>query len=278
MTETAATYPVTSIDDGRIGVYRNLKDRELARLEGRFIAEGEMVVRRLLASRYAAESLLVAERQLAKILPFVPQDVPVYVAPPDLLSAIIGFNFHLGIIACGRRGEGPALDEAVVGLPPHATAVVLSEITKPDNMGALLRISSAFGADVVIAGQDCCDAFYRESIRVSMGTIFSLNLVRSPDLPADVARLKAAHGFETVGAVLAEGAVPLAQARRSPRTALMFGNEAQGLRPGLADLCDRKVVIPMQLGTDSLNVAVAAAVFLYHYTQVEDAGEMPATR
>ncbi|MCE5279349.1 MAG: RNA methyltransferase [Planctomycetaceae bacterium] len=269
MPESPATYFVTTIDDERIGVYRNLKDRELARLEGRFIAEGEMVVRRLLASRYGVESVLVADRQADKILPHVPPEVPVYIAPADLLSAIVGFHFHLGIIACGRRGQAVTLEAAAAGLAPRATAVVLSEITKPDNMGALLRISSAFGADMVIVGPDCCDAFYRQSIRVSMGTIFSLNLVRSADLAADVAALKGSHAFEAVGAVLADDAEALASARHGGRTALLFGNEAQGLRSDFAALCDRKVVIPMQLGTDSLNVAVAAAVFLYHYTQVQ---------
>jgi tRNA G18 (ribose-2'-O)-methylase SpoU len=257
---------VHSLDDPAVSDYRNLKDRELARAGGKFIAEGELVVRRLLASDFAVESVLLAERRVAEIAPLVPPHVPIYSAGAGVVDRILGFQFHSGVIAVGRRKPSPSLDAVARAWGPAATLVVLPEVNKTDNLGALLRICGAFGADAVLLGPRCCDPFYRESARVSMGAVFVLPLVRSADLAADLSGLRQRWGVELVATVLDESAEALAGAARGPRLGLLFGNEAQGLGPELTALCDRKVRIPMKLGTDSLNVAIAAAVFLYHFT------------
>jgi tRNA G18 (ribose-2'-O)-methylase SpoU len=257
---------VQSLDDPAVADYRNLKDRELARAEGKFIAEGELVVRRLLASDFAVESVLLAERRVAEIAPLVPPHVPVYSAGAAVVDRILGFPFHSGVIAVGRRKPSPSLEAVARTWGPRVTLVVLPEVNKTDNLGALLRISGAFGADAVLLGPRCCDPFYRESARVSMGAVFVLPLVRSTDLAADLTDLRQRWGVELAATVLDESAEVLARAARGPRLGLLFGNEAQGLGPDLVALCDRQVRIPMKLGTDSLNVAIAAAVFLFHFT------------
>ena len=263
-----AIIPISSLDDPRIAPYTRLKERDLSREGGRFIAEGELVVRRLLASSYAAESLLVATRRLDEIAPFVPSDVPIYAAGHELVNQIVGFKFHSGILAVGLRGQAPSLDELAGrwGAEP-LTLVICPEVEKTDNMGSLIRIASAFGADAMVLGEHCCDPFYRQSVRVSMGTIFSMPLVRSAKLTDDLLCLRDSHGFELFATLLSPDAEPLAGCRRSERMAILFGNEAQGLRPEHVAACQRRVVIPMQRGTDSLNVSVSAGVFLYHFTQ-----------
>jgi len=133
-------------------------------------------------------------------------------------------------------------------------------------LGSLLRITGAFVADAVILGERCCDPFYREPICVSMGAVFHLKLVQSRGLLADLRRLRERWGVQLVGSVLDDKAEPLAGAARPERLALLFGNEAQGLGADCLALCDRQVTIPMKLGADSLNVAVAADVFLHHFT------------
>jgi tRNA G18 (ribose-2'-O)-methylase SpoU len=230
------------------------------------------VVRRLLASDFPVESVLLAERRVAEIAPLVPPHVPVYAAAARAVDQILGFPFHSGVIAVGRRKPSASLEAVAGAWGPRATVVVLPEVNKTDNLGALLRISGAFGADAVLLGPRCCDPFYRESARVSMGAVFVLPLVRSADLAADLADLRRRWGVELVATVLDDSAEALAGAARPPRLGLLFGNEAQGLSPEQVALCDRKVRIPMKLGTDSLNVAVAAAVFLYHFTMGQGNG------
>jgi tRNA G18 (ribose-2'-O)-methylase SpoU len=260
--------PVDSLDDPRVAPYRALKDRELARSGDRFIAEGEHVVRRLIESDYPVESLLLARKRAAAVAPLAPPDVPAYVVDDALIHGVVGYKFHSGVMAVGRRKPPLSLDAfmAARAAAQRLTLVVLPDIANTENLGSLVRITAAFGADALVLGQHSCDPFWRQAVRVSMGTIFSLPLVRSDDLLADLHALRGRWGVELAAAVVGESAEPLAHARRGERLGLLFGNEAQGLGADYVAACHRRVTIPMHLGTDSLNVAVAAAVFLYHFT------------
>ena len=262
--------PIDSPDDPRIADYRLLKERELAEGGGKFIAEGELVSRRLLESDYPVESVLLAEHRVERIAPLVGPGAAIYAAPAGVVEAIVGYKFHSGVLACGRRKPPAALGDLAAAWPEDVTLVILPEVTKLDNLGSLLRVSGAFGAGAVILGPRCCDPFYRKALRVSMGAVFSLSLYRSADLAGDLVRLRQRWSVELVATVLDEDAQPLDEVRRVRRVGLLLGNEGFGLRPGEVELCDRKVRIPMKLGTDSLNVAAAAAVFLYHFTRPVD--------
>jgi tRNA G18 (ribose-2'-O)-methylase SpoU len=256
---------ISSLDDPRISAYRNLKDRELARGGNRFIAEGEHLVRRLLASDFPVESVLLASRRAAEIVPLVDETVPVYVMPDPIVNQVVGFKFHSGVIACGRRKAGSSLKDLIGSLPPRATLVICPDINNSENLGSLIRLAAGFGADGMILGPECCDPFFRRSIRVSMGAVFQLNLYQSSDLMADLRRLSNEWQFDLAAAVLDESAEPLSGSTRGQRLALLFGNEAQGLSRDIMAACHRRITIPMHLGTDSLNVSVAAGVFLYHF-------------
>ena len=170
-------------------------------------------------------------------------------------------------MAVGVRPPSPTIDDLVARAADRPlTLVVCPEIEKTDNLGALIRIAAAFGVDAMILGQRSCDPFFRQSVRVSMGSAFVLPIVRSDDLARDLSRLRE-FGVDVVATVLDPRATPLDQAHRGRRLAIVLGNEAQGLGEEWLRHADRQVTIPMKLGTDSLNVAVAAGVFLYHYTR-----------
>jgi len=102
------------------------------------------------------------------------------------------------------------------------------------------------------------------SIRVSLGAVFTLPIVRLARWPEDLHDLRA-DGIELVAAVLEPGATPLARFEPPNRAALLFGAEGPGLSPAARALCDHRVTIPMSRGADSLNVATAAAIFLYAF-------------
>ena len=261
--------PINSFDDPRLAPYRNLKDKELAHDGGRFIAEGEQVVRRLLVSAVKTESLLVADRKAKAIAPLVPAGVTMFVASDEMVEQIIGFEFHSGVLACGVRPTSPALENVLSkAVDSSRTVVVCTKITNSENLGSLIRISAGFGVAAMLLGEQCCDPFFRQTVRVSMGSAFVLPMVRSEDVVADMRRLKTDFGFELVATVLDREAQSLADAERSPKTALVFGGEADGLEPRQIAACDRRITIPMRRGTDSLNVSVAAGIFLYHFVDV----------
>jgi len=258
---------VTSLQDLRISDYRKLKDRELARESDRFIAEGEYIVRRLLASDYRCESVFLEERREAEIAPIVPAGIPVFVAPTEVYRQIVGYKFNSGVLAVGRRRPDVTLYNLPALSNSTCTLVICPEIASVANMGSLIRTSAAFGVDAMLLGERCCDPFWRQSVRVSMGTVFSIPLVRTDSLLRDLGRLRKEWGFELAAAVLDPAAEPLEHAARSPRLGLLFGNEAQGLEAQHLNAIDRKLTIPMRHGIDSLNVVVAAGIFLYHLTR-----------
>ena len=258
---------VESLDDPRVALYRNLKDRELERRGRHFIAEGEHLVRRLLSSDFPIDSVMLAERRVAEIAPIVPDHIPVYAVPQSLMNEILGLKFHSGVLACARRKVRQTLDQVVPRDRPRLTLVICPDISNVENIGSLIRLAAGFGADAMILGERCHDPFWRQSVRVSMGTIFRLPLLQSDDLARDMRRLRAEWGVEMIASVLDPDAEPLEHATRGDRIGILFGGEAQGLERQWVDACDRRVTIPMHHGTDSLNVATAAAVFLYHFTR-----------
>ncbi len=251
------------MNDPRLRPYTALKDRQLAAEAGLFVCEGEHNVRRLLASKYEAVSLLIAEHRLASWAGDVCDGTTIYTASNDLLSEVVGFAFHLGVLACGVR---PA-DKPVTSLLPARTLVVLPEIRNVENLGLIVRAAHGLGADGLLLSDIGCDPFARRAIRVSMGSVFGLPIVRSGDLGADLKLLRDAHGMALVAAVLDEESQPLDRYVRpvgSGGVALVLGNEPDGLERHWVDLCDQKVTIPMSAGVDSLNVAVAAGIVLHH--------------
>ena len=144
------------------------------------------------------------------------------------------------------------------------TVVVLEDLVDVDNLGAMVRNAAAFGADALLLSPRAADPFYRKAIRVSMGSVFTLPIVRAERWPDDLAGAPAAQGLTLVAAVLDEAAVPLGRFTWPPRAALLLGSEGPGphrrrqrcLRSPGDDPDGRE-------RADSLNVATAGALFLY---------------
>ena len=269
---------IDSLDDPRVAAYHDLKAQRLVRDGNLFIAEGTKIVERLLASDYRTQSVLIAERREAEWAAKVPADVPLYVIPQELGEQLTGFNFHVGVLACGRRKPSRSLDEALQEkrvfptLAPASaeqarlTVVVCPNCDNPENLGAIIRIGAAFGIDALLLGRGCCDPFSRRVLRVSMGAALRLSILESPDLERDLRRLRDEWQVKLFATVLDDAAEPLVQVAKPLRLALLFGNEADGLDARWQTLCDRRLTISMQPGTDSLNVAIAAGIFLHHFS------------
>jgi tRNA G18 (ribose-2'-O)-methylase SpoU len=255
---------VSSPDDPRLSDYQQLNERNLIRQSGRFIAEGDKVVERLLASRYEVASLLADESWADRLQPLLPPDTPVYVAPQALIEQTIGFNFHRGVLAAGRRGNPLRLSDVLTGLGPKSTIVVCHDIHDPSNLGTLIRTAAAFGVSAILLGRECAYAFSRRVLRVSMGAVLQIPVIESSDLHADL-RLLGELGFEIVATVLDPTAKLLREAKRGDRLAILFGSEGHGLGESWLAHCSQRVTLPMHGNVDSLNVAVASAVFLYHF-------------
>jgi tRNA G18 (ribose-2'-O)-methylase SpoU len=256
---------VTSVDDPRIALYRNLKKTNATRWSGLFVVEGEKLVERLVASPYPVESVLATERLAERIGAALPDGIPLYVVPDPLADLLVGFNFHQGVLACGRRLPAPDSDIILSRAGEEWTVVACPDVQDPENLGNILRISAAFGVAAVLLGPRAADHLSRRVLRVSMGAALRLPIIPRADLEDWLRGLKDRWSARLVATVLDPRAEPLAAIERSRRTVLLLGSEGHGLTPEYLALADRQVTIPMHLGTDSLNVAVAAGIFLYHF-------------
>ncbi len=255
---------LNSLDDPRLETFRHLKDTNRTRWTGRFIAEGEKLVRRLLASDFPIESVLLSERFVPQWQSLLPPDLPVLIVPDEMVEPLVGFNFHRGILACGRR-KPPVSLAVLLPLDKTVTLVVCPEVQDPENLGSILRLAAAFDVEGVLVGQGSADPFSRRVLRVSMGAALGVPVVESREIEADLRQLAGPLALELVATVLDPAAEPLASAARPKRLALLLGSEGHGLRPEWIAVCARRITIPMPGEADSLNVAVAAGIFLYHF-------------
>ncbi len=248
---------VDDVADPRVDDYRDLTaaDRRPDRPGGRglVIAEGVVVVRRLLTSPYPVRSLLGMPRRLAE-LDLSDVDVPAYTTDADTMARIVGFHLNRGVLAVADRAPTPSVADLARG----RVLAVLEGVNDHENLGALFRNAAALGVDGVLLGPRCADPLYRRSVRVSMGHVLRVPFAALPgSWPAS---LSALTDHTIVALTPAPDAVPLAEARLGGRVALLLGAEGPGLTVEAQEVAHLRVRIPMTAGVDSLNVATAAAV------------------
>lgn len=249
--------------DPRVDDFRDLTaaDRRPDRPGGRglVVAEGVVVVRRLIESAYPVRSVLGVPRRLDELAgDLAPLDVPAYAADATTMAAVVGFHLNRGVLAVADRAEARRPETLVAGA---RVVAVLEAVGDHENLGALFRNAAALGVDAVLLGPRCSDPLYRRSVRVSMGHVLRVPFASLPEpWPASLAVLRAA-GFTVAALTPASYAVPLAAAGLAGgRVALLLGTEGAGLSPAALAAADMRVRIPMMAGVDSLNVATAAAV------------------
>lgn len=260
-----AVFHVDDPGDPRIADYRNVPDPALLEQRHVFIAEGRLVVRRLLASRrLVARSVMVteaAQRSLDELLD--PEGaIPVFVVPQAVMNGVTGYNMHRGCLAIGERPPLPEWRHLAAGA---AHLVVLERVANADNVGSVFRNAAAFGAGAVLLGPACADPLYRKAIRTSMGAALSLPYAHATPWPGALRALRA-DGIRVVGLTPSRDAGPLRDVLgdgRGARVALVAGHEGDGLTSEAMEACDALARIPMACGVDSLNVATAVAVALY---------------
>lgn len=251
--------------DPRLADYRDLRDVELRKhLEaehGLFLAEGEKVVRRAVEGGHEPRSFLMAPRWLDGLGDVLDRtDAPCYVLSEALAEHVTGFHVHRGALASLERRALPSLDEVLDGA---RSVLVLEDVVDHTNVGAIFRCGAALGFDAVVLAPRCADPLYRRAVKVAMGAVFSLPWTRLEDWHGAVPALSE-RGFTTVALTLADDAVPVEDAVRGvERLALVLGSEGHGLSRRWETSAERRAVIPMAAGIDSLNVAAAAAVACY---------------
>lgn len=270
MTDVQDVLDIQDPDDPRLDDFRDLNsvDRrpDLPTGKGLVIAEGVLVVQRMLASRFTPFALLGTDRRLTELEEDLAgaRDIqaPYYRVSADVMARVVGFHLNRGVLAAARRVPEPSVAEVI---DTARTVAVLEGVNDHENLGSIFRNAAGLSVDAVVFGSGCADPLYRRAVRVSMGHALVVPYARATDWPADLVKLKQC-GFRLLAMTPHGNARPLAEAMAGvcgERVAVLVGAEGPGLTPAALRRSDVRVRIPMSRGTDSLNVATAAALAFY---------------
>lgn len=258
---------ITDPADPRLDDFRDLNsvDRrpDLPSGKGLVIAEGVLVVQRMLASRFAPHAMLGTDRRCTELgEDLTAVDIPYYRASAEVMAEVVGFHLNRGVLAAARRPAELSMSDVLVDA---RTVAVLEGVNDHENLGSIFRNAAGLGVDAVIFGAGCADPLYRRSVRVSMGHALLVPSARAADWPGSLNILRD-KGFQLLAMTPSEHALPLASAIATigdAKLAILVGAEGPGLTETVMRASDIRVRIPMSRGTDSLNVATAAAVAFY---------------
>jgi tRNA G18 (ribose-2'-O)-methylase SpoU len=260
---------VIAIDDPadpRLDDFRDLStaDRRPDRPGGRglVIAEGVVVVQRLLRSSYPVRGLLGVARRIEALGPDLAElgapALPCYVTSAEVMAEVVGFHLNRGVLAAADRAVAPDLDQLV---DADGLLAVLEGVGDHENLGSIFRNAAGLGVRGILLGPGCADPLYRRSVRVSMGHVLRVpfaELPGTPDWPRGLDVLRA-KGFRLLALTPAASATAL-RPIMAGRVAVLLGSEGPGLSPVALAAADERVRIPMAGDVDSLNVATAAAI------------------
>lgn len=253
--------------DPRVEDFRDLNsvDRrpDLPTGKGLVIAEGVLVVQRMLESRFPPHALLGTDRRLTELAAdLTGVDVPFYRASAEVMAAVVGFHLNRGVLAAARRPPELSTAEVVAGT---RTVAVLEGVNDHENLGSIFRNAAGLGVDAVVFGAGCADPLYRRAVRVSMGHALLVPFARVKSWPGELNILRD-NGFRLLAMTPDPRAPRLAEvmgALAGDKVAVLVGAEGPGLTETAMRASDTRVRIPMARGTDSLNVATAAALAFY---------------
>lgn len=257
-------YAVEAIDDPRLEDYRHIGDAAALTRRGLFVAEGRLVVDRLVRDRrFPIRSLLLtdtAAEAMTATLALIGPETAAFTVPQAVMNGVVGFNIHRGCLALAERpAHAPELD--ALDLSTCASIVVAEGVNNPDNVGGLFRNAAALGAAAVVLGPECGDPLYRKAIRTSMAATLRLPWAVVDAWPDGLDTIRAA-GLTVVACTPAPDARSLYDVTLPNRLAVLVGAEGSGLSAAALARADLRVRIPMHADMDSINVATAAAVVL----------------
>jgi tRNA G18 (ribose-2'-O)-methylase SpoU len=258
---------VTDPADPRLDDFRDLNsvDRrpDLPSGKGLVIAEGVLVAQRMLASRFSPRAFLGTDRRLRELSDDLAGcGVPYYRASAEVMAEVVGFHLNRGVLAAAPRPVELTVPEVLRGA---RTVAVLEGVNDHENLGSIFRNAAGLDVDAVVFGAGCADPLYRRAVRVSMGHALLVPYARAESWPGDL-KLMQDNGFHLIAMTPGEGSVPLADALAplaGQKVGVLVGAEGPGLTEHTMRACEVRARIPMSRGTDSLNVATAAALAFY---------------
>ena len=253
---------IYTLDIPELKIYQSFRENAF-RKDGSFVADSPNVVKLLLEAGIKARSLLATPEYYETHKAWLDDyNIPIgYSAPRSILEQIIGHRLHHNVMMHAIRPDETSLDAL------GDQIIMLDEISKSDNVGAIARSAAALGVTSYLLPLRGPHPYSRRAVRISMGHIGKLRYHRYDDIKETLKRLKAL-GYHIFAAEVAEDSTPLAKVKVPAKWVLLMGHEQLGISKDILDLCDEVVTIEMEPEIKSFNVAIAASIMMYQFKQV----------
>jgi len=257
---------IESTQNSRIKALAALCSKKGRQAAGRFTVEGVRLVRdAMFADSVSLHSLAVLDsraedKPVAHLVAACKERrIPILLVTDKVMKKISRMETPQGVVAeISLKSKLTPADADFKGM-----SILAHDIQDPRNMGLLLRTAEAAGVKAFFTSARATDPFHPTVIQTSMGAVFHQHIIADAD-SAEVIDLAKKNGASIVGAVVRNG-IPAEQwlITAPRRFLLVLGNEGAGLDPKIASRIQQNITLPMWGKTESLNVAVAAGVFLY---------------
>ncbi|HEY0444901.1 MAG TPA: RNA methyltransferase [Allosphingosinicella sp.] len=253
---------ITAFSNPLVKQVRGLRDKKHRRESGLFMAEGLRILTEAREAGFLPETLFFSGGERHRLLDALIAATETaggeaIETTPDILHKLSGKD-NPGVVIGVYRAFDTSLERIDRGSAPLWIAA--QALRDPGNLGTILRTGDAVGAGGLILIDECVDPFSVESVRASMGALFTQRIAAAP-WERFIAWLRSGEG-ELIGTSLDTDRDYQEPSYRKPAF-ILVGNEAQGLPRGYEAACDTLVKIPMLGKADSLNAAVATAVVAY---------------
>ena len=239
-----------------------------------FIAEGEKLSFEAIEAGLAVSHVFLLESRCDKIMPKLKAlmtddkyaDTEIITLSEGAFSKISTENAPQGIISVIKYLDFFKVVDIIYKeeffAKPNERAIILSSIRDPGNLGAVIRSATAFGVDHIILTADSADLYNPKTVRSAMGSLFRVKATVVTDMRSTIEML-VKNGVRVFSAELDENAASISEIGLSAQDIVVIGNEGHGVDPELSRVCTRSVYIPISKKTESLNAAVAAAIFMW---------------
>lgn len=255
---------ITSKDNERIKDIKKLKTAKSRKQQRQFIIEGVRIVEDALNEGADIDTVVLCEDYIrhGSISPVLMQKIElhdcIYVTKGvfDSVTDVVNPQGVLAVINRKPDAESIDFNEDFI--------VILDSLQDPGNLGTILRTVDSVGLKQIIVSDTTADVFNPKVIRSTMGAAFRIKVIESSDLVATITTLQK-HDFNVLATSL--GGTKTLYDFDLKKTAIVIGNEGNGVSPAVLDAVNEKMIIPMLGKTESLNASVATGVVLYEYVR-----------
>lgn len=260
---------ITSKSNPTVMRVRSLTEKKYRDEYGLFRTDGVKLAAELFSHGIVPELVLFKESSKEKILSRIGEKFPdcdAVVLSDAVFDRVSEEKSPEGIICevkhLDNHGKIATINKDTLFFHVNERIILLESVRDPGNLGTVIRSAAALGANSIIISSDCADIYNPKTVRASMGAIFGINVLTTEDLARTVTELRKA-GRKVFAAALDRKAMALDRVRLEEGDCFVVGNEGHGLSQAVLDVCDAKVFIPISVGAESLNAAIAASILLW---------------